>query len=241
VRTYNTPLDPDTIQQMFNREYTGYVISPWNGAMFKMKGGPYTPSVTPTPDVVTGPGNLQSLGPAAVCVDGTNAYQVWITNITTTAQSDGTMTMTFAIQGGQDGYFYDVFAGTILTTPLGNGYWTWQGQGQHGQVYALSNLPKGTVYLVLGTPVDTDGDGLTDAYENLVSKTNPYVADTDGDGMPDGWEVLLGMNPLSNDNAQPSSRINYGYTAADWLNQISGIKSGTVTLDNEGNVQSVSQ
>ena len=44
-----------------------------------------------------------------------------------------------------------------------------------------------------------DSDGLTDAYELLVSHTNPSNADTDGDGIPDGWEVAHGLNPLVND------------------------------------------
>ena len=241
VVTYNTPLDAGTIQSIFNQTYSLYMMSPWNSAMFKMSSGSYSPSVTATPNVVTGQGNLQILGAASTCSYGTNAFNVWITNITATVASDGTMNVTFAIEGGQDGYYYDVFAGTILTSPLKNGYWTWQGQGQHCLVYSLSNLPQGAVFLVLGTPLDTDGDGLTDAYENLVSKTDPNNPDSDGDGIPDGWSVLLGLNPLSNLGAQPSARSNYGYTSADWLNGVSGVRNGTVSLDNEGNVLSVSQ
>jgi hypothetical protein len=59
--------------------------------------------------------------------------------------------------------------------------------------------------------------------------------------MPDGWEVLLGLNPLANDNAQSSSRSNYSYDLVDWLEGISGIRTGSVGLDAEGNVLSVSQ
>jgi hypothetical protein len=115
------------------------------------------------------------------------------------------------------------------------------GQGYHGNIYTLSNLPPTTCFLILGTPQDSDLDGLTDAYENLVSKTNPNVADTDGDGLSDSWEVLLGLNPLLNDNAQSASRANYTYDFADWLNGISGVRTGSVSLDNEGNVLSVTQ
>lgn len=115
------------------------------------------------------------------------------------------------------------------------------GQGYHGNTYMLTNLPNTACFLILGTPQDSDSDGLTDAYERLVSKTNPNVADTDGDGIPDAWEVLLGLNALVNDNAQPSSRSNYSYDFADWLEGISGIRSGSVSLDAEGNVLTVSQ
>jgi len=44
---------------------------------------------------------------------------------------------------------------------------------------------------------DSDGDGLTDAYERLVSQTSPVDPDSDGDGIPDGWELLNGLNPNS--------------------------------------------
>ncbi len=48
----------------------------------------------------------------------------------------------------------------------------------------------------LGTRLDTDGDGLSDAFETLVSLTDPGNADTDGDTMPDGWETSFGLDPF---------------------------------------------
>ncbi|HXI69557.1 MAG TPA: LamG-like jellyroll fold domain-containing protein [Verrucomicrobiae bacterium] len=241
VVTYNVPLDAGIIQDIFDDEYSYYMMNPYNMAMEILHSAHSSPSISSTPNVVTGQGNLQSLGASPICSYGTNAYQVWITNITATAAGDGTMNVTFTIAGGDDGYFYDVFATSALHSPLGTALWAWQGQGQHCQIYSLTNMPNTAVFLILGTPLDSDGDGLTDAYESLVRHTDPNNPDTDGDGLLDGWEVLLGLNPLTNDNAQPASRANYNYTLADWLNEISGIKSGTVGLDNEGNVLSASQ
>lgn len=43
---------------------------------------------------------------------------------------------------------------------------------------------------------DTDGDGLSDSYEENTSKTNPLVRDTDGDGVSDAEEIENGTDPL---------------------------------------------
>jgi uncharacterized membrane protein len=47
--------------------------------------------------------------------------------------------------------------------------------------------------------LDTDGDGLTDQYENSI-KTDPLNPDTDGDKSWDGVEVQQGTNPLNPDS-----------------------------------------
>ncbi|MBQ6247694.1 MAG: hypothetical protein IJK04_12565, partial [Kiritimatiellae bacterium] len=56
-----------------------------------------------------------------------------------------------------------------------------------------------TLFFRLGSRLDTDGDGLTDAFESLCALTNPSEPDTDGDGMNDCWELAyssLGFDPL---------------------------------------------
>lgn len=61
-----------------------------------------------------------------------------------------------------------------------------------------SLLPDGwtsSMFFMFGLNIDTDQDGLSDAFERIVTKTNPNLADTDGDGMPDGWEYSNGLNP----------------------------------------------
>ena len=48
--------------------------------------------------------------------------------------------------------------------------------------------------------VDTDGDKLSDRFENEESMTDPFSADSDGDGLEDGEEVkLYETNPLAAD------------------------------------------
>ena len=118
---------------------------------------------------ITGPGYLQAVGTNGyVACDGPiNESKVWITNMSV-AQTNGRVSLTFAIEGESNGVPYDVFATTTLAEPLTNAVWTWMGQGYQGVNYTLPSLPVGSIWLLLGTPIDSDGDGLTDAYELLV-------------------------------------------------------------------------
>ncbi|MFC7500889.1 PASTA domain-containing protein, partial [Nocardioides sp. GCM10030258] len=53
-----------------------------------------------------------------------------------------------------------------------------------------------SIYVKPPEPVDTDGDGLSDADE-ATRGTNPTIADTDLDGVSDGAEVTAGTDPLN--------------------------------------------
>ena len=89
----------------------------------------------------------------------------------------------------------------------------------------------GGAAIVLSSPgaqlseVDTDADGLTDYYEELLG-LNPGADsdgdgvlddsdgdglpdgwDTDGDGLPDGWEVLTGLTVYANDISFQGSQV----------------------------------
>lgn len=57
--------------------------------------------------------------------------------------------------------------------------------------------PNGSPIIWQPLTTDSDGDGLTDIYEQNVSKTDPYDHDTDNDLLPDGWEVANNLDPKS--------------------------------------------
>lgn len=241
VQTFGTVLDSNTVAQIYSQQLTYFEISPWNiPYMDELSSAPSEPSTNST-DVITGAGYLQWDGTASGSYS-TNAFYVWITNIVVTPSSNGLSNVQFSINGGQSGFFYDVFAIGALTMPLSNGTWSWMGQGQALNTYTIPNVNATDCFLILGTPQDSDGDGLTDAYELLVSHTNSNNPDTDGSGISDGWQVLLGLNPTINQVAQPGTSTIYSYTPADWIDGVSGIKpSSNVIMDNEGNVTLVSQ
>lgn len=236
--TYDVPMDANTIQGSFKVNYSWYLISPWNTAMAKFNSAPSSPSVSPTFKAITGAGYLQWNGTASFCDTSTN---VWLTNIVASMAGNGTMNVTFTIEGGQDYLFYDVFAAEYLTIPITNCMWSWMGQGYHCNTYTITNLSSANAFLILGTPLDSDGDGLTDAYENLVSHTDPNNPDSSGDGMLDGWKAMWGLNGMLNNPTQSNLRNNFTYDLSGWLQAITGVRSETVTSDAEGNIQQNSQ
>jgi len=77
-------------------------------------------------------------------------------------------------------------------------------------VFALDNnqnrqLGQSTMVV---TGMDTDGDGLTDAYEDSITyatnlKSTPTLADSDGDGIADGLEIAQGTDPTNPDKIRP--------------------------------------
>ena len=141
---------------------------------------------------------------------------------------------------------YDVFGTTNmvdLTLPsLGRTNWTWLVRASGSSTnfgWGLTNWCER--YFQLGTMTDADSDGLTDAYEYLVSKTNPGTNDTDGDGLSDGWEVQNRLNPLLDDSGQTASRLNYVYDGAGRLKQVSGVQGKIVGSDAEGNILQLTQ
>lgn len=90
-------------------------------------------------------------------------------------------------------FTYDIYRSTDF-------FVTWQRflRGTLNQTVFVgpNNAPGGAVFQA-GSAGDWDGDGLTDGYEVIISKTSISAADTDGDGMADGWEVAAGLNPKS--------------------------------------------
>ena len=132
--------------------------------------------------------------------DGSNPCptngQVFMTNAICQWESNETWTLLFDVGGGTNGLIYDVFTTTNLAggTTV-SGAWWWVTNTPTCETVVLSNQPPDFSLFVLGTPQDSDGDGFTDAWENLVTKTDPNNADTDGDGMDDYLEVRQGRNP----------------------------------------------
>ena len=231
LATYANPVDAGTVASTYWHQFPYYYLNPMNRANFGS--APSSPQITPTFVAITGSGYLTSLGAVSNCA---SSSAVWMTNVAATLLTNGTMNLAFTIAGGSNGCAYDVFATSAMAYPITNTQWWWMGQGYHCMRYQLTNLPSSSAFLVLGTPKDSDGDGLTDAYELLVSHTDPQKQDTSGDGMLDGWKFLWWLSPSINNTAQPGLRSNFAYDPAGRLDLLSGIRGETLTNDFEGNI-----
>lgn len=191
VGTYNYTLAPSTILNIYGALASAYYGNPLNRA--NLMSQPSYPTNTPNFDVISGSGGLLLVSNLPNCV---STSSVWITNASATVTSNLTVNLVFGIAGGSSGSLYDVFANALIGPTNATAYqWAWMGRGYPCEMYMLTNLPFYSTYIILGTPLDSDGDGLTDAYELLVSHTDPYNAYTAGDGIPDAWKVLWGINP----------------------------------------------
>lgn len=176
--------------------------------------------------------------PITSCV--TNS-PLFITNTIATFDPSTLWTVQFEIQGTNSPA--DIFTTTNLAgNSITNSQWIWLERGPSCYTYQYTNQPNAQSFYILGTMQDSDNDGLTDAYEKLVSKTRPDLWDTDGDGISDRDEVVLGLNPRDlNEIAQASSRLNFQYDTAGWLTNATGLWNKAISLDAEGNVKTISQ
>jgi hypothetical protein len=190
LSTYNVPLDAGTIAGTYLAQSMIYLLNPGNLA--NISSAESEPLFDPGFRAITGAGDLQWVGTSSDCATNEN---IWLTNVMANVTG-----VTFTIAGGSNNVPYDVFATAGFEFPQTNTVWAWMGQGYHCNRYSLANLPPAGAFLILGTAKNSDGDGLTDAYERLVSKTDPNDSDSDGDGVMDGWEVVFRTDPKNQDS-----------------------------------------
>ena len=80
---------------------------------------------------------------------------------------------------------WDIFA----TTNLAPSAWQWVYRTSPGQTnVVITGLAYPNEFFTAASTNDTDGDGLSNAFEKWVSHTDPNLYSTDGTGMSDGWE-----------------------------------------------------
>jgi hypothetical protein len=164
-------------------------------------GGGMMLSSSPTPP---GSGGTTNSGFTNICVGPTNftvSYASSSSNLWLELRVDTNNIGNFVIHTTNTLAFYDVFGTTNMNAyalpVLGKTNWVWLVRSTSaGTNFAWTNITPCEAYFQLGTTLDDDSDGLTSAYENLVSHSSPTNPDTDGDGIFDGVELTYGFDPL---------------------------------------------
>jgi hypothetical protein len=87
--------------------------------------------------------------------------------------TNGANTITLTITNAADGVF-DLFRTfELLGDKATDSVWRWIGSGTNGQSLTFGNVLCRQGFYLLGCSADEDGDGLSSAFERLVSKTSP--------------------------------------------------------------------
>jgi hypothetical protein len=197
IYTYDYPVGRDIISGEYMTGQLYIMLNPLNRANFAS--APSTPSDPPTLVAITGPGYLQYISTGTNCITSSS---LWLTNMLATTAGTN-VTFTFEIAGGISGAPYDIFGTAALASSMTNMQWAWMGEGYSCNTYSIPNLPVGSGFFIAASILDSDADGLSDAYERLVSHTDPNVPDTLLDGISDLYKVLHSI-PMTNIVAVPS-------------------------------------
>jgi hypothetical protein len=220
LETFNYPLDAQSIWTGYtNDENLTIVQGPQSQSV--MEGDAATFVVTALGKGLTYqwkyngaalPGKTSpTLSLSSVTTNNAGSYSVTVANSLQSASASASLAVLhitfpspynyfyFTVSGVTAGSKYDIYfkPGPGLNSPANWRLYYLGDWGQSTMQFLLPSVSGG--YFEIGPALDTDGDGLRDGYENLVSLTSSTSTDTDGDGMPDGWETLWGTNPNLND------------------------------------------
>ncbi|MEP6662689.1 MAG: hypothetical protein ABJC04_03395 [Verrucomicrobiota bacterium] len=174
--TDTIPVHADTFYSLQNTNTPPLPFLPFDVPIYEMSSGVFAfddlsidyvqlRSETSPPNPEEGGGTNENSSTLLAYNYSTN--DVWVELVTATNE---TVTILLHAPGTAP---YDLYRTFLLQgDSITNGDWQWMARGTNNQPFTLTNGACCQAFYILGTTNDTDADGLTDAYELLVTKTS---------------------------------------------------------------------
>jgi len=161
---------------------------------------------------------------------------MYINNLVATPETNGTTTISFSVQGGTNGVFYDLFATPTLNAFLPDYQWTWIGQVLTCNDYTFTGQPAGQAFYALELPALTftvafgnNAEGQCNVPANLtntvaVAGGSNYSVALRNNGIVVAW----GDNTYGQTNI-PAGLSNVTAIAGGLLHGVALLSNGSVT------------
>ena len=179
------------------------------------------------------PNNIYDQNTIVPCNPG---GQVYFTNFTASVQTNGLMSISFVINGGLEGVFYDVYRVTDLGGILDPENWVWVGQGLTCNAYTFSNQSAGHAFYKLVQPYlttvwawGTNGSGQLNVPANLTNAVAVAGGTNFSMALTANGTVLAWGDNTYNETTVPATVTNAVAIAGGYLHGVAVLASGSVT------------
>jgi len=132
----------------------------------------------------------------------------------------------------------DILTTTTLASPSTFAFQISGARALQAQSYSSSSLMSAVATEKYTVLVDSDSDGLPDAWElsNFGNLSQNSAGDPDTDGLSNADEQEIGTNPNLQQGTQAVARLNYTYDLAGRLWIVTGTRGETNVVDSENSV-----
>lgn len=167
-------------------------------------------------------------------ISGSGGTPVYLTNLVATL-TNGSVTVTFSIAGGTNGFAYDIYSTTNLTNIPVYSQWTWLGQVYTTNSYTFTNQPLDYAFYILAIPRQTmvvawgdDASGQCDVPSGLTNAIDVAGGYNFSLALKaDGTVIAWGDNTYGESNV-PAGLTNVTSIAAGGNFALALLQNGTV-------------
>jgi alpha-tubulin suppressor-like RCC1 family protein len=174
------------------------------------------------------------MAPMFSLIGSSGSAPVYLTNLLATS-TNGSITVTFTIAGGTNGFAYDIYSTTNPANSPVYSQWTWLGQGYTTNSYTFTNQPVDQAFYILAMPRQTmvvawgdDWNGVCDVPSGLTNAIDVAGGYNFSLALKsDGTVIAWGDNTFGETNV-PAGLTNVTSIAAGGAHVLALLQNGTV-------------